>query len=151
VKCSPLAAAYAFKLGLMPQLIVVYRDFGDMARSKMLLERMPWPTIANRALYTYRNALIGIHTFGGCAVSYEEMIDPRQTAWLHALADCTGLDRDALIQARDRISKPCSKGSQAGAFCLDERLTSIEKELRALRGRYIAPSPSYLRAVASVK
>ena len=59
-------------------------DFGDLARSKMLLERMPWPTIADRALHTYRNALIGIHTFGGCAISYEEMVDPAQTAWLQA-------------------------------------------------------------------
>ena len=39
-----------------------------------------WPTIADRALHTYRNALIGIHTFGGCAISYEEMVDPQRTA-----------------------------------------------------------------------
>ena len=152
VKCSPLAAGYVFKIGLMPQIIVVYRDFGDLARSKMLLERMPWPTIADRALHTYRNALIGIHTFGGCAISYDEMIDPRQTAWLQALADCTGLDYLALAEARGRIARPRPKVNGAGhMFHLDERLDSVERDLRALYGRYMPPSWQYLRAAAAAK
>jgi len=152
VKCSPLAAGYVFKIGLMPQIIAVYRDFGDLARSKMLLERMPWPTIADRALHTYRNALIGIHTFGGCAISYDEMIDPRQTAWLQALADCTGLDYLALAEARGRIARPRPKVNGAGhMFHLDERLDSVERDLRALYGRYMPPSWQYLRAAAAAK
>jgi hypothetical protein len=152
VKCSPLTAAYAFKLGLMPQLIVVYRDFGDLARSKMLLERMQWPMIADRALHTYRNALIGIHTFGGCAISYEEMIDPQQAAWLQALADCTGLDYLALAEARARIARPKPRLSgEKPLFHLDERLDSIERDLRVLRGRYVPPSWQYLRAAAAAK
>lgn len=152
VKASPLAAAYVFKLGLMPQTIAVYRDFGDLARSKMLLERMPWPNVADRALHTYRNALVAIHTFGGCAISYEEMIDPRQTGWLDALADCTGLDRDALLQARNRIVKPRQTSDRRGElFRLDERLEAVEKDLRSLRGRYVPPSLSYLRATAAAR
>ena len=152
VKCSPLAAAYVFKLGLMPQLIVVYRDFGDLARSKMLLERMQWPTIADRALHTYRNALIGIHTFGGCVISYEEMIDPQQTAWLQGLADCTGLDYLALAEARARIVRPKPRlAGEKQLFHLDDRLDSIERDLRVLRGRYTPPSWQYLRAAAAAK
>jgi hypothetical protein len=152
VKCSPLAAGYVFKIGLMPQIIAVYRDFGDLARSKMLLERMPWPTIADRALHTYRNALIGIHTFGGCAISYDEMVDPQQTAWLQALADCTGLDYQALAEARGRIARPKPHvGRELQLFHLDERLDSIERDLRALYGRYTPPSWQYLRAAAAAK
>jgi len=151
-KCSPLAAAYVFKLGLMPQLITVYRDFGDLARSKMLLERMTWPTIAERALHTYRNALIGIHTFGGCAISYEEMVDPQQTAWLQALADCTGLDYLALAGARGRIARPKPRlYGEKPLFHLDERLDSVERDLRILSGRYVPPSWQYLRAAAASK
>lgn len=152
VKCSPLAAAYVFKVGLMPQIIAVYRDFGDLARSKMLLERMPWPTIADRALHTYRNALIGIHTFGGCAISYDEMVDPQQTAWLQALADCTGLDYQALAEARGRIARPKPKVNREGqVFHLDERLDSVERDLRVLHGRYTPPSWQYLRAAAAAR
>jgi len=151
VKCSPLAAGYVFKIGLMPQIIAVYRDFGDLARSKMLLERMPWPAIADRAIHTYRNALIGIHTFGGCAISYDEMIDPQQTAWLQALADCTGLDYQALAEARRQIARPKPKVTrEAQVFHLDERLDSVERDLRVLHGRYIPPSWQYLRAAAAV-
>lgn len=151
-KSSPLAAAYLFKLGLSPQTIAVYRDFGDLARSKMLLERMPWPNIANRALLTYRNALIAIHTFGGCAISYEEMIDPRQTAWLDALADCTGLDREALLLARARIVRPIGRApNRRENFNLDDRLEPLERDLRSLRGRYLPPSASYLRAAAAAR
>ncbi len=150
VKCSPLAAGYVFKIGMMPQVIAVYRDFGDLARSKMLLERMPWPTIADRALHTYRNALIGIHTFGGCAISYEDMVDPAQTAWLQALADCTGLDYQNLAEARARIARPKPRlYGQSQLFRLDERLDSVERDLRVLSGRYIPPSWQYLRAAAS--
>jgi hypothetical protein len=152
VKCSPLAAAYVFKQGMMPQIIAVYRDFGDLARSKMLLERMQWPTIADRALHIYRNALIGIHTFGGCAISYEEMVDPTQTAWLQALADCTGLDYLALAEARAKIArpKPVLSGEKQ-QFHLDERLDAVERDLRVLRGRYMPPSWQYLRAAAAAK
>ena len=150
VKCSPLAAGYAFKLGLMPQIIAVYRDFGDLARSKMLLERMQWPMIADRALLTYRNALIGIHTFGGCAISYEEMVDPSQTAWLQALADCTGLDYLTLAEARAKIARPKPRLSgEKQLFHLDERLDVVERDLRVLRGRYMPPSWQYLRAAAA--
>jgi len=150
VKCSPLAAGYVFKIGLMPQIIAVYRDFGDLARSKMLLERMPWPAIADRALHTYRNALIGIHTFGGCAISYDEMIDPQQSAWLQALADCTGLDYQALAEARTKIARPKPKVNRGGQlFHLDERLDSVERDLRALHGRYTPPSWQYLRAASA--
>ena len=152
VKCSPLAAGYVFKIGLMPQVIAVYRDFGELARSKMLLERMPWPTIADRALHTYRNALIAIHTFGGCAISYEEMVDPAQTAWLQAVADCTGLDYQNLAEARARIARPKPRlYGQSHMFHLDERLDSIEHDLRVLSGRYVPPSWHYLRAAAGVK
>ena len=151
VKCSPLAAGYVFKIGLMPQIIAVYRDFGDLARSKMLLERMPWPAIADRALHTYRNALIGIHTFGGCAISYDEMVDPNQTAWLQALADCTGLDYQALAEARGKIARPKPKMNRtAQIFHLDERLDSVARDLRVLHGRYTPPSWQYLRAAAAV-
>lgn len=150
VKCSPLAAGYVFKIGLMPQIIAVYRDFGDLARSKMLLERMPWPAIADRAVHTYRNALIGIHTFGGCAISYDEMIDPQQTAWLQALADCTGLDYQALAEARGKIARPKPKmNREAQLFHLDERLDSVERDLRVLHGRYTPPSWQYLRAASA--
>jgi hypothetical protein len=150
VKCSPLAAAYVYKIGLMPQVIAVYRDFGDLARSKMLLERMPWPTVANRALDTYRNALLAIHTFGGCAIAYEDMVDPEQGAWLKALADCTGLDRQALAEARARIARPRPHPRPAAnGFHLDDRLDSLARDLAALRGRYVPPSLPYLRAAAA--
>jgi hypothetical protein len=146
LKISPYAAPFIFKLGLTPRVIAVYRDFGDLARSKMLAHRMPWPAIANRCLMTYRNALICIHTFGGCAISYEEMMDPGQSAWIDALASCTGLPRQLLLDARARIVKPTTIRRTA-PFRLDERLDHLQEDLRSLRGRYVTPSESYLETV----
>ncbi len=79
------------------------------------------------------------------------MIDPQQSAWLQALADCTGLDYQALAEARRQLARPKPKvNREAQVFHLDERLDSVEKDLRVLHGRYTPPSWQYLRAAAAV-
>lgn len=143
-KSSAYMAPYAFKLGFSPRVIASYRQSGDLARSKMLLQRTTYPTIVERIEMTYRNALIGIHTFGGCAISYEEIIDPDETDWMEALSQLTGIEYDTLMGARQRIVRTTNPGSSTD-FRLDARLEALYEDLGAIKGRYIPPSAQYLR------
>jgi len=147
LKCPAAAIPFVFKLGMVPRVIAVYRDFGEIARSKMVQYRASWPTVADRLLMTYSNALIAIHSFGGCAISYEEMIDQRETAWIDALAACTGLDAGAIAEARARLVVPRAP-CDTPPHRLDLRLDHVYADLKALRGRYLPPSQQFLEQLA---
>jgi hypothetical protein len=145
-KSSAYMPPFAHKLGYIPRIIASYRDFGDIARSKLLLQRMTYPAIADRLEMTYRNALIAIHTYGGCAISFEEIADPAETGWVDALSETTGIARDALKDARGKLVKN-RRGNDPEKFRLDPRLESLFADLQALKGRYIPPSRQYLRSL----
>ena len=145
-KASAYMPAYAHKLGYIPRVVASYRDFGDIARSKLLLHRMTYPAIADRLEMTYRNALIAIHTYGGCAISFEEIVDPAETGWIDALSETTGIDRGALKVARNQLVKN-KHGNDPEKFRLDPRLDALFADLQALKGRYIPPSRQYLRGL----
>ncbi len=146
-KSSAYMAPYAFKLGYSPRIIASYRQSGALARSKMLLQRTTYPNIVDRIEMTYRNALIGIYTFGGCAVSFEEIIDPGETGWMEALSEMTGMDYAALAEARARLVKSEADGNTSAGFRLDPRLEALYEDLRAIKGRYLPPSTQYLRQI----
>lgn len=143
-KSSPFMVTYAYKLGYDPRVIASYRQFDALARSKMLLQRLGYPAIVERLEMTYRNALIGIHSFGGCAVGYEELIDSTETGWADALAQLTGLSQDALLEARAVLVKS-NREASGPTFHLDPRLDDLFSELTAIKGRCIPPSKQYLK------
>jgi hypothetical protein len=83
------------------------------------------------------------------AAAYVFKLGPKQTAWIAALTDCTGLAAERLNDVRARIVRPRPPAeTETVHFHLDERLDSLTRDLQSLRGRYVPPSPAYLRVLA---
>jgi len=144
-KASGYMAAYAFKVGFDPRVIASYRRFDALARSKMLQQRVGYPDMVRRFERTYRNALIGIYTFGGCAIDFEELVDPSETGWASALSHVTGIPYQALLVGRQAVVGERAKSHDGEAFRLDTGMDSLSEDLTSLRGRSIDPSPQYRR------
>src|SRR5579885_3469079 len=98
-----LAIPFAIKLGYFPQVIVNYRPFEEqvVSLSQMLIS---WSaaTLAAAHNRTYQNALLLVHSYGGCVVSYADLTDRRRTEWAASLAAITGLPAEKLLAGRDR-------------------------------------------------
>jgi len=140
-----LAIPFAIKLGYFPQAIVNYRPFAEQALSSSQM-LMSWSADALAGVYnrTYRNALMQIHSYGGCVVSHADLTDRRRTAWAAALSEVTGLPADKLLESRDRRSK----GDQSAPTelpVLDESTRQSVAAIDALSGLALPPSPQALR------
>src|SRR5690242_19469581 len=98
-----LAIPFAIKLGYFPQLIINYRPFSEQAlSSSQMLMTWSLDALAETFNRTYRNALIQVHAYGGCVVSYADLTDHRRTDWATALGQITGLPADKLLETRAR-------------------------------------------------
>jgi hypothetical protein len=140
-----LAIPFAIKLGYFPQLIINYRPFGAQALSSSQM-LMTWSLDALAATFnrTYRNALIQVHAYGGCVVSYADLTDQRRTAWAAALSEITGLSADKLLESRARRSK--GDQSPPKEFpVLDEAVGRSVDALDGLSGLALPPSRQALR------
>lgn len=129
------------KLGHQPRIIAIYRRFPGVARSLFLRRRdMGYDDILDTYCRTNRNALLMLDVYGGCAISFEELVDPRQTSWAAALGAVTGLDRDALLSARDsRVTKSQKKDDRPVNLDAPEA-DHVFNQLNSLKGLAIAPS-----------
>ncbi len=96
-----------------------------------------------------QNALLLLDTYGGCAVSYEEVVDPEDTAWADALALTTGLSRDALLAARDKRIKHKVQQNRKVVELGDPRAGRVYEKLRMLKGIAVEPSPQFRRILES--
>ena len=140
-----LAIPFAIKLGYFPQVIVNYRPFSVQALSsaQMLLN---WSAEALSTSYnrTYRNALLQIHSYGGCVVSYADLTDQGRTAWATALAQITGLAADRLLEGRERRSNGDQSPENEFAV-LEETTRQSVAAIEALSGLAVRPSRQALR------
>ena len=149
---------HAVKLGYRPRIIVSYRRFVDSLPGYYVIHGIEAGTFADFYVRTYRNGLMMLSVFGGCAVAYEELADPAETAWADALSRTTGLSQDALVAARDqRLSQPPAAvdASAVDAPAVDAAavrvpLTVPEAEdvfadLATLKGRFVPPGRAILR------
>ena len=147
------------KMGYRPRIIVSYRDFAATARSFFILRGLHFHQFAANYSRTYENALMMLDVFGGCAVSFEEMVNPEETAWAEALSQATGIPADRLLHHRgERLKegggKPKDRPSaEAGPSSAnrpkielsDPRATMVEQQLRQLKGCYLPPSAQVQR------
>lgn len=130
------------KLGYDLRVIVNYRNFDEYARSRYL--RFGWgiQQIIDTYLNVYGTALMQLQYFGGCAVDFEEIVTPEETAWLSAMAQLTGLDEQKLLHAqservRPKPGKP-EKSLIYNPMMDDARITGLYDAMRALKGQVIA-------------
>ena len=125
------------KLGFQPSIIISYRRFPDYARSRYLKFGWSMRRIEQTYLEVYSTALLQLHLFGGCAVSYEEIVDPAETAWAEAVARVTGLPSGRLLGERGQMvsSVTSERTFEAGSAMVDELYSSLTE----LRGRAVKP------------
>lgn len=132
------------KLGYDVRVIVNYRAFDEYARSRYL--RFGWGInrITETYLDVYGTALMQLEYFGGCTVDFAEIVDRKETAWLDAIANLTGLPQEYLLHARDsRVNeKPRHSKSThlANPLLHDPRPQEIYDALHALKGQVMKSS-----------
>ncbi len=131
------------KLGYRPRIIVNYRDFAANARSYYLMTGMRLPEFATYYRRINGNALLMLNVFGGCAIESDELTDLGETAWADALAQATGLDREALLASRARRVKPRAMDGSDNAPVVplhDAACEQVCSDLRSLKGIHFPPS-----------
>ncbi len=133
------------KLGYLPRIITTYRRFSDNARSLFIMAGMGFDDIVDYYCRVNRNALLMLDAYGGCAVSYEEVVDPEQTAWADALALTTGLSRKDLLASRDRRIKGHIQHDPEVVELSDPAADRVYENLRKLKGIVVEPSPQIRR------
>lgn len=140
-----LAVPYAIKVGYFPRVIVSYRRFGAHALSfSQMFINWSVETMAMEYDRTYRNAVLQMYAYGGCVVSYDDLVDRTRTDWAGNLAEVTGLAADALLASRDRRVK----STEPEEIELPVLYESAERSFAAvdtLSGRALPPSPQALR------
>ena len=137
------------KMGCRPRIIATYRRFSGNARGLFIMMGMGFDDIVEYYCRINQNALLMLDTYGGCAVSYEEVVDPDDTAWADALALTTGLSRNALLAARGkRIKDKILKYPEVVGLS-DPTADRIYENLRKLKGVAVEPSPQFRRKLGS--
>ena len=141
------------KMGYAPNLVVPFAPPGEVARSFLMKAKQSWDATRADYLRANRNALLYLQSFGGCAVALRDLTDPESVAWADALSRTTGLDRGALIAARDRrVAKPSSTRSSppahSGVALGDPEVDAVYDALRELQDRHLPASRQALRRFA---
>ena len=133
------------KLGYCPRIITTYRRFAENARSLFILTGMGFDDIVDYYCRINQNALLMLDAYGGCAVSYEELVDSDDTAWADSLALTTGLNRTALLAARDKRIKGTVQQGPESVGLSDPRADRIFEKLQKLKGITVEPSAQFRR------
>jgi hypothetical protein len=93
----------AAKLGYEPRVILSYRRFLPSVSSILVGRTHTAPdAIARDYVRTYRQGLMLMHTYGGCAIGYEDLTGASASQALEALTRTTGIGADALSAAHAR-------------------------------------------------
>jgi hypothetical protein len=131
-----------FKEAFWPRIIVSYRPFEEYARSRYIRYGFSMADVIDLYKNVYSTAAIQLSVFGGCAVNYDDLVDANQTAWADALAQLTGLERDALLASREQyIRAPTPKNPPLFDLMeLDASMAAIYAGFEAIRGRVLDPA-----------
>jgi hypothetical protein len=141
-----LAVQPAFKLGYFPSVILSYRRFEDLAVSSFI--KRGASTFESLLAYYQRinrNGLLLMSIFGGCAIGYEQLVDPQDVSWVEPLSSVTGIAASRLTSARDR--RLGSRSRSVEAQCLDGGAREVFEAIDALRGRELMSSDQVARSV----
>ena len=132
------------RLGFQPVLIVNYRGFQDYARS-ICMSRPFWdmPRLIDRYVATYSTAILQLEIFGGCTISYDELISPEKTQWARALGEITPASEETILKCRnERVRADIARKERALPILekarLDPRLDLLHDALSSLEGKVLS-------------
>jgi hypothetical protein len=135
----------AFRLGYAPTVILSYRRFADHAISSAVRGRhSDLSLLTEDYKRVYRNGLLQMMVFGGCAVGYDQLMDRNDDSWALSLAMVTGIPAVRLIAARDRLVSVTAQDWDRRPD-LDDGTREVFASIDAWRGRVAPPSIPYLR------
>jgi hypothetical protein len=136
------------RIGFRPVMIVNYRGFQDYARS-VWMSRPFWdmPHLIDRYVATYSTAILQLEIFGGCTISYDELIDPEKTQWAKVLGEITPASEETILKYRNERVRTDIAGKERALPILeksrlDPRLDLLYDTLSSLEGRAL-PSESH--------
>lgn len=135
----------SFRLGYLPQMILIFRRFEPNLASLLAgLTHVGPDDLAKDYLRIYRQGLVYIHCFGGCAIAYEHLVDPNDERWASALSHVTGLPESALLGARAaRVCKHVPE-SHTDTIVYPE-VADLYTIMESLAGTNVAPGGATLR------
>lgn len=136
----------AFRLGYLPQVILIYRRFEPNLASLLAgLSHIGPDELTADYLRVYRQGLMLLCTFGGCAVAYEQLVDADDRRWASALAGLTGLSESALVDARAQRLDRRTVLPQSAAADVYPEVSGLYEALDGLAGRVIEPAHAVQR------
>ena len=140
----------AVQLGYRPSIVLSYRRFEDATISGSLTSgNSDMSLSARRYNRIYRNGLLQLSTFGGCAIGFDQLTDPADTSWAEPLAGATGIAAAQLVEARGRRLKPLVH--TATTEILDRAAWHTFEQVDALRGIAVASSAPAVRFASARK
>ena len=127
---------FVSQLGYKPKVILSYRNFFGYSTSMYLKNGISLIDLTKEYEETNTTGFLQLKVFGGCAISYEELIDTQETIWANALETLTGLNANQLIQSRNQRVKQVRKNSLDGQEILNNHTSqSIYNNLYKLKGK----------------
>lgn len=120
------------------RIILTYRSFNEFAVSRH--RRFGWDLskIADHYCTVNRTALLQLHTFGGCAISYDELISSDETTWAESLEEITDIAEDKLLKHRKGLLREPRHKRIPGVF--DPKAEKVFAKLRKRKGETISSS-----------
>ena len=142
-----LLVQMGFALGYTPRVVLNLRRFEDSLPSTLVGRKHLGPDeLAADYMRIGRQGLALMQTFGGCVVTYEDMLAGADGAWVDALAATTGLAADRLRTAvRKRVTAP--RRAPLDVPGVYPECASLHAALSALSGRCFTPSVPVARAL----
>ena len=144
-----LAIQPSFALGYLPQVILSYRAPEPSLQSLLVGRKRTTPdTLIADYVRVYRQGIALMQTFGGCVVSFDDLQGRDHGRSFKALAQCTGLDADALESSRAARCKALE--------CPDVRTSpypqaqGLFSSLNELRGQYFEPARATKRKLEAL-
>lgn len=133
-------------LGYQPSVILLYRSFNLYCVSNYLRAGGTYERLLSHYADTIETGLLSIATFGGCVVSFDDVIDPAQVAWAQRVGQVTGLDTQQLLASRDEVVKPTNQAPNLLAID-NPRIAAIEQAIAAIADQVCPPSAQSKRGI----
>jgi len=131
-------ARMAKKQGYHPKLIILYRPFPEYNMSSFLRSGRQYPEMRNHFYQTYTTGMLALNIYGGCVITYEEMITPDENAWISRVSEVTGLAENKLKQSRDELIESRESKRENYFRLPDPELDNLEEAIYKIRDRVIS-------------
>jgi len=91
--------------GFEPVIILIYRKFSDYLRSSMIKSGGTFNEHKQNYISVNQTCFSQLFIFGGCAISYEELMDINEVNWANRLDRLCGLSEKTLLEFRSKTVK----------------------------------------------